>query len=79
MGISYNSWFCCQLDGTETIELCRIRKRTVSDSNIGYRNEWYVITYYDCKEVFSGSLFECRKWIENHWIERRYLDQYGED
>lgn len=70
MSISYNSWFTCALDNTGSVELCKI----VSNKGAG---TFSVITYYDGKEQHSGSMESCRKWIETHWIERRYLEHYG--
>ena len=71
MRLSFNNnWFCCSIDNSSQIELCKIKQ------NKGVGNH-SVITYYDGKEVYSGSLTQCQEWIKTHWIEKRYLEQYG--
>ena len=70
MSVSFNSWFCCCLEQTNSVELCKVMR----DKGTGTHR---IITYYDGKEVYSGSLEQCRKWIETHWIEKRYLEHYG--
>ena len=67
-----NNWFCCSIDNSSQIELCKIKQ------NKGVGNH-SVITYYDGKEVYSGSLTQCQDWIKTHWIEKRYLDHYGKN
>ena len=69
MKISYNNWFCCQLNNG-SVELCKIKP-------VKGAGTYSIITYYDGKEQFSGSLADCKNWIETHWIERRYLEEYG--
>ena len=64
-----DNWYTCQLDMPDTCELCRIRREAPG--------QYYIITYYDGKIVHRGSLDSCHEWIKTHWIERRYLDQYG--
>ena len=70
MKLSYDNWFCCALDHNGSVELCKIKR----DKSTGL---YQVITYYDGKEQHSGTRSSCEKWINEHWIERRYLDQYG--
>ena len=71
MKLSYNNnWFCCSIDGSDKVELCKIKL----NRGIGTHS---VITYYSGQEVYSGSIQQCKTWIENHWIEKRYLDHYG--
>lgn len=73
MGISYNNWFCCDVSGDNDIELCRIRTQK-KDGFICH----VVITYYEGKILFSGSMAECKQWIDKHWLERRYFE-HGKD
>ena len=75
MRLSYDNWFCCSIDFITNFELCKIKRRKGLDSKF----EYYIITYYEGKEVYSGSLAQCQEWIKEHWIEKRYLDQYGKD
>ena len=72
MKISYNNWFCCSVDNGEQIELCKIKPKKRAN-NFNYS----VVTYYDGREVYSGSYSQCQEWINTHWIEKRYLDHYG--
>ena len=73
-----NSWYCCHLDMPDQFELCRIQQRKTTDSKTGLCvYEYFVITYYEGKELYSGSRKDCQKWIDEHWVERRYLDCYG--
>ena len=55
MAVSFNSWFCCCLDQTNSVELCKVMR----DKGTGMHR---IITYYDGKEVYSGSLYQCKKW-----------------
>lgn len=72
MKLSYDSWFCCSLDHNGSVELCKIKR----DKGNGL---YQVITYYDGKEQHSGTRSSCEKWINEHWIEKRYLEYYGKD
>ena len=75
-----HDWFTCALDDVEKIkyfELCRINSTHVWDSQKNYHHIYEIITYYDGKVVFTGSLKECRQWITTHYVDRRYLDCYG--
>lgn len=75
-----NSWVCCHLDNSDTFELCRIQKQVIKDVNQHTTMYVYsVITYYDGKELFSGTAKQCRKWIDEHYVNRRYLDCYEAD
>lgn len=67
-----NNWFCCSIDNSSQIELCKIKQ------NKGVGNH-SIVTYYVGKEVYSGSLTQCQDWIKTHWIEKRYLDHYGKN
>lgn len=73
MRVSYDNWFCCSVDNMDCFELCKIKRRKAYDS----KSEYYVVTYYEGKEVYSGSLAQCQKWIDTHWVEKRYLEHYG--
>ena len=72
MRLSYDNWFCCSVDNSSQIELCKIKQ------NKGVGNH-SIVTYYDGKEVYSGSLSQCQEWIKTHWIEKRYLENYGKN
>ena len=75
-------WYCCQPDlAVQEYELCKIRREKIKDvyAEHGFRLEYCIITYYDGKELFRGSLNDCQHWINRHWTERRYLDQCGKE
>ena len=78
--IPLNTWYCCQPDDSrlEYFDLCKIRRDKIRDEQ-GYRYDYLIITYYDGKELFRGSLKDCQRWIKDKWIERRYLDNYGKE
>lgn len=69
MRVSYDNWFCCAVDNDHQVELCKIKRNKAGN--------YSVMTYYDGREVYSGSMEQCRKWIDTHWIEKRYLEHYG--
>ena len=73
MKLSYDNWFCCSLDFMNSFELCKIKKRKGFSS----KSDYYITTYYEGKEVYFGSLAQCQKWINEHWVEKRYLEHYG--
>lgn len=76
-----HGWMCCALDDMQNgqrFELCKIKATLVTDKHWGYHHMYQIITYYEGKEVFSGNLEECRKWIRDHYVDRRYLDYYGQ-
>ncbi len=76
-----DTWYCCQPDADkpDALELCKIKRDRIDapDTEYGYQIVYHVVCYYDGKIFLTGSLQACKKWIEEHWIERRYLDQYG--
>ena len=60
--IEVNRWYNTLIN--QNIELCKI----VRAYNIGGYNgvsvyDWKVTSYYNGKELFAGSLGECRKWL----------------
>ena len=75
------NWVCVQPDFMESFELVRIQSRKIINKEYPYKAiyEYYVITYYDGKELYSGTRKQCQDWIDAHWVERRYLDHGKED
>lgn len=73
-----NSWTCVHVDMPESFELVRVqsRKNQLDTGKVVY--EYFVITYYDGKELFSGSRKACQKWINDHYVNRRYTEIYGQ-
>lgn len=60
--IEVNRWYNTLIN--QTIELCKIRRAF----NIGgydglAQHDWIVISYYHGKELYAGSLGDCRKWL----------------
>ena len=71
---SYFDWTCCQLDFMGTFELCKIKMRKLDNKH----KDYCVMTYYDCKEVFTGNLVQCKEWMQKHEVDRRYINS-GKD
>ena len=69
--IEINTWYSCQPDKKKPgIELCKIRLMT----DHSYQYKWHIVTYYDERDLFGGSLKDCKDWINNHASDRRYLE-----
>ena len=70
--IEVNTWYSCQSDKKQPdkIELCKICLMT----NPRYKYRWHIVTYYDGRDLFGGSLNDCLHWINNHASDRRYLE-----
>lgn len=65
--IMIDTWYCCEFNNT--VELCKIcRCEQIED----YR--WQIITFYDRKNIFYGTIKDCLKWIEENKTDRRYID-----
>lgn len=68
--IEINTWYnCIPNKEQDHVELCKICRQYGQ-----YPTAWHVVTYYDGKEVFSGTLNDCLHWINNHYTERRYYN-----
>lgn len=68
--IEVNTWYCCEPDKkSRDTELCKICLMTGSP----YKYKWHIVTYYDGRDLFGGSLNDCLHWINNHVSNRRYL------
>lgn len=70
--IEVNTWYSCEpyKNQPERVELCQICLMT--DARYKYR--WHIVTYYDRRDLFGGSLKDCINWIKEHRTDRRYLD-----
>lgn len=68
--IEINTWYnCIPAKEADKVELCKICRTYGS-----YPSTWHIVTYYDDKEVYSGTLNDCLHWINNHYTERRYYN-----
>ena len=56
-----NEWVNCRIG--DRLELVKLRIHPESPAF------WCAITYYDCKILYSGSLNDCRKFIEDRKVE----------
>ena len=67
--IEINTWYNCIPDkSTGNVELCKIWKPAGSGL-------WQVCTYYDGRDLFTGTLNDCLHWINNHYTrDRRYFN-----
>lgn len=68
--ISVRTWYTCVLEScipakkdVFPVELCEI---------IHADGLWHIITYYDGKDVYAGTLNDCFHWINSHYVNRRY-------
>ena len=67
--IQINTWYnCIPNDIKGNVELCMIRRPAIPYPG------WIVVTYYDGREVYSGKLVDCIKWVQEHYTERRYYN-----
>lgn len=75
MQVKLNEWYCCHFPIRNAFELCKVMKRLIKGPDNRLRYEYFIITFYDRREVFSGTRKDCFSFIENNWVERRYLDE----
>ena len=69
--IEVNTWYNCIPDRERNqVELCKIC--LMNDERYHYK--WHIITYYDGRDLFGGTLNDCLHWINSHCTKRRYLD-----
>lgn len=52
--IEINRWYVCLIGKNE--ELCKI-------CHMHLTSDWKVVCYYSGKDLFAGSLAECRRWL----------------
>ena len=64
--ITINTWYNCMVNGE--LELCKIVTRFKEMGKNGKVCRWTVITWYTGKDVFSGPLTACEKFIEERYI-----------
>ena len=70
--IEINTWYNCIPDQKQVgrVELCKICR--LHDPKFGYN--WHIVTYYDGRDLFGGTLNDCLHWINSHHTERRYFN-----
>lgn len=67
--IQINTWYNCVPDHEAgKVELCKICRLYAADFH------WQVVTYYDGRNVFAGTLNDCLHWINSHFTNRRYYN-----
>ena len=60
--IDINRYYHCIINGRE--ELCKITRHCIEDQTTGVKVFCYrVDCFYYGKELFTGTLSECRKWL----------------
>lgn len=52
--ITINQWYITMINGSE--EMCKIRRMYQT-------GDWKVVCYYSGKDLFAGTLKECREWL----------------
>ena len=68
-----NQWYNCWY--VDRPELCKITQAIITDTNTGAEvHAWRVVCYYTGKDIYTGTLKECRLWIEEHLIGGKYLE-----
>lgn len=55
--IEINRWYVCLIGQSE--ELCKITRFYLTA-------DWKVVCYYTGRDMFVGSLSDCRKWLYDH-------------
>lgn len=64
--IEVNTWYNCNIGND--LELCKIVRRSKNMGIYGVISVWVVTTWYTAKDVFTGSLGSCKKFIEERYI-----------
>lgn len=52
--IEVNRWYVCLIGQRE--ELCKITRHHLTA-------DWKIVCYYSGKDLYAGSLADCRKWL----------------
>ena len=69
--IEINKWYNVVPDPkTGRVELAKICR--MHDKSFHY--QWHIVTYYDGRDIFGGSLKDCLHWINSHFTDRRYFN-----
>ena len=67
MKISVNQWYNCQYP--DHPELCKIIRAFITVPATGAVVVAYkIVCYYTGQDLYTGSMAECKQWIENHLI-----------
>lgn len=71
--IEINRWYVCLIGQSE--ELCKITRYYITDPYVPNKKNsgWEVVCYYTGRDLFSGSLADCRLWLRD----RLYLLRRG--
>ena len=64
--IEVNTWYNCKVGND--LELCKIVRRYKDMGNNQRVCAWTVTTYYTAKDIFSATLGQCKKFIEERYI-----------
>ena len=69
--IEINTWYNVIPDRKrDRVELAKICRMT----DASYHYKWHIVTYYDGRDLFGGTLNDCLHWINNHSTDRRYFN-----
>lgn len=62
--IEINRWYVCLIGQSE--ELCKITRHYITGPYTNLpKGTWKVVCYYTGKDLFSGSLSDCRLWLRD--------------
>lgn len=68
--IQINTWYNVEPDTSGKVELAKICR--LNDERFHYK--WHIVTYYDGRDIFGGTLNDCLHWINSHATNRRYYN-----
>ena len=68
--IQINTWYNVEPDPSGKVELAKICR--LYDDTCHYK--WHIVTYYDGRDIFGGTLNDCLHWMNAHQSNRRYYN-----
>lgn len=75
MPVDIDRWYGCYY--IESNELCKVVRATIDVQETGTKVFAYkVVCYYTGKDVYIGSLADCKQWIREHVVGGKYY--YGD-
>lgn len=67
--IELNRYYLCRIQGSNQHELCKIVRCLPDINTNGTRVYWYkTVCYYTGKDLYIGTLAQCRQWMMDHMI-----------
>lgn len=73
--IEINTWYNIIPDQKSgRVELAKICRMPADPDRPKKAYHWHIVTYYDGRDIFGGTLNDCLHWINNHSTNRRYYN-----